>query len=135
MAWRAGYALGHGPHLAPGEPASERASFGDVVLVGRLREAIARLNPTIPQAAQEEALRRVMLLEGNSLIGSNRAFHTMLRNGVNVEYKRGDGSIAGDSVRLISFADVSDNDWLAVNQFTVIEGQHNRRPDVVILAC
>ena len=43
-----GYAVGHGPHLGPGEPASERGSFGDVVLVGRLRAAIRRLNPAIP---------------------------------------------------------------------------------------
>ena len=55
-----GYAIGHGPHLAPGEPAAERDSFGDVVLVGRLREAIRRLNPAIPEEAREEALRKVL---------------------------------------------------------------------------
>jgi type I restriction enzyme R subunit len=127
-----GYSLGHGPHFAPGEPSAERHSFGDVVLAGRLRAAIARLNPTIPQDAQEDALRKVQRVTTPSLIQTNRAFHRMLRDGVEVEYPRADGSIAGDHVRLANFQDVAANDWLAVNQFTVIEGQHNRRPDIVV---
>ena len=127
-----GYAVGHGPQLAPGEPAAERDSFSEVVLVGRLREAIRRLNPAIPDEAREEALRKVLRIATPSLVQTNRAFHKMLRDGVEVEYPRADGSIAGDHVRLIDFADVRANDWLAVNQFTVIEGQHNRRPDIVV---
>lgn len=127
-----GYAIGHGPHLAPGEPAAERDSFGEVVLVGRLREAIRRLNPAIPEEAREDALRRVLRVGTPSLTQTNRAFHRMLRDGVPVEYPRADGSIAGDHVRLVDFGDARANDWLAVNQFTVIEGQHNRRPDIVV---
>ena len=127
-----GYAVGHGPQLAPGEPAAERDSFGEVVLVGRLREAIRRLNPAIPEEAREEALRKVLRVGTPSLTQTNRAFHRMLRDGVPVEYPRPDGSIAGDHVRLVDFDDVRANDWLAVNQFTVIEGQHNRRPDIVV---
>ena len=127
-----GYAVGHGPQLAPGEPRTERDSFGEVVLVGRLREAIRRLNPAIPEEAQEEALRKVLRVATPSLVQTNRAFHKMLRDGAEVEYRRTDGSIAGDHVRLVDFEDVRANDWLAVNQFTVIEGQHNRRPDIVI---
>lgn len=127
-----GYAIGHGPHLAPGEPAAERESFGEVVLAGRLREAIRRLNPCIPEEAREEALRKVLRVGTPSLTQTNRAFHRMLRDGVPVEYPRPDGSIAGDHVRLVDFEDVLSNDWLAVNQFTVIEGQHNRRPDIVV---
>jgi len=127
-----GYAIGHGPDMAPGESASERDSFSDVVLKGRLREAIHRLNPAIPEEAREEALRKVLRHETTSLIGNNRSFHHHLRDGVPVEYRRADGSIAGDRVRLVDFADVKANDWLAVNQFTVIEGQHNRRPDVIL---
>jgi type I restriction enzyme, R subunit len=126
------YAVGHGPHLAPGEPAAERASFSEVVLVGRLREAIRRLNVSVPEEAREEALRKVLRVGTPSLTQTNRAFHRMLRDGVPVEYPRPDGSIAGDHVRLVDFAEVKANDWLAVNQFTVIEGQHNRRPDVVV---
>jgi type I restriction enzyme R subunit len=127
-----GYALGHGPDMAPGEPAAERESFSDVVLKVRLREAIHRLNPAIPVEAREEALRKLLRHETTSLIGNNRAFHHHLRDGVPVEYKRSDGSVAGDRVCLVDFADPAANDWLAVNQFTVIEGQQNRRPDVIL---
>ncbi len=127
-----GYAVGHGPHLAPGEPAAERDSFGEVVLVGRLREAIRRLNPSIPEEAREEALRKVLRVGTPALVQTNCAFHRMLRDGVPVEYPRPDGSIAGDHVRLVDLGDVRANDWLAVNQFTVIEGQHNRRPDIAV---
>ncbi len=127
-----GYARGHGPHLAPGEPAAERESFGDVVLVGRLRKAIDRLNPEVPADAREEALRKTLRVGTPSLTRTNRAFHRMLRDGVEVEYRRPDGSIAGDRVRLLDFASVQENDWLAVNQFTVIDGHHTRRPDIVV---
>ncbi len=127
-----GYAIGAGPDIAPGEPASERASFSDVILIGRLQDAIQRLNPQIPQEALDEALRKVVRLDTASVVGNNRAFHKMLRDGVEVEYSRADGSIAGDLVRLVAFADSAANDWFAVNQYTVIESQHNRRPDVVV---
>ena len=80
-----GYAIGHGPHIAPGEAAAERDSFGEVVLVGRLRVAIRRLNPRIPEEAREEALRKVLRVATPSLPQSNRAFHTMLRDGIPVE--------------------------------------------------
>jgi type I restriction enzyme, R subunit len=127
-----GYTVRHGPHLAPGEPAAERDSFGEAVLMGRLRQAIRRLNVSIPEEARGEALRKVLRVGTPSLTQTNRAFHRMLRDGVPVGYPRADGSIAGDHVRLVDFADVEANDWLAVNQFTVIEGQHNRRPDIVV---
>ncbi|MDD4886945.1 MAG: type I restriction endonuclease subunit R [Thiomonas sp.] len=127
-----GYTVGHGPEIAPGEPAAERASFGDVVLVGRLRGAIRRLNVAMPEDAREEALRKVLRVGTPSLAQTNRAFHQMLRDGVPVEYARPDGSIAGNHARLVDFDDVRANDWLALNQFTVIEGQHNRRPDIVV---
>ena len=127
-----GYAIGHGPHIAPGEPSAERDSFAEVVLVGRLREAIQRLNPSIPEEAREEALRKVLRVATTSLVQTNRAFHRMLRDGVDVEYPRPDGSIKGDKARLVAFGDVNANDWFVVNQFTVIEAQHNRRPDLVV---
>src|SRR5882724_6280243 len=134
LAWlgELGYAVAHAPHLAPGEIAAERNSFADVVLVGRLRDAISQLNPAIPSDARDEALRKVLRHDAPSLIGNNRAFHQVLHDGVPVEYRRDDGSIAGDNVRLIDFDNPEANDWLAVNQFTVIEGQNNRRPDVVV---
>lgn len=127
-----GYAVGHGPHLASGEPAADRESFGDVILTGRLREAIQRLNPSIRKEAREDALKKVLRVATPSFVQTNRAFHRMLRDGVVVEYQRTDGSIAGDHVRLVDFENIAANDWFVVNQFTVIEGQHNRRPDIVI---
>jgi type I site-specific restriction-modification system R (restriction) subunit len=145
-----GYAIGHGPQLAPGEAAAERDSFGEVVLVGRLRDAIRRLNPAIPEDAREEALRKVLRVGSPSLTQTNRAFHRMLRDGIPVEFiqpepsprpspngrggseAEGEGQRRWDIVRLIDFGDVLANDWLVVNQFTVIEGQHNRRPDLVV---
>ena len=127
-----GYAVAHGPHLAPGEIETERDSFADVVLTARLRAAIQKLNPAIPAEAREDALRKVLRVATPSLAQTNRAFHKMLRDGVDVEYSRADGSIKGDKARLVDFADVEANDWLAVNQYTVIEGQHNRRPDIVV---
>ena len=127
-----GYAIGHGPHIAPGEAAAERDSFAEVVLVARLRSALQRLNPAIPEDAREEALRKVLRIGTPSLTQTNRAFHKMLRDGVDVVYKRADGSTKNDQAWLVDFNDVRANDWLAVNQFTVIEGQHNRRPDIVV---
>jgi len=127
-----GYAVAHGPTIAPGEPEAERDSFGDVILVGRLRAAIDRLNPDIPAEAREEAFRKVLRPESPSLVGTNRAFHAMLRDGVEVEYRTDDGTIRGDRVWLVDFEEPARNDWLVVNQFAVIEGQHHRRPDVVV---
>lgn len=127
-----GYKSLYGPELAPEEPGAERSSFGDVVLVGRLRAAIDRLNPTIPADAREEALRKVLRPESPALIANNRTFHRMLRDGVEVEYRANDGTIRGDRVRLVDFDHTTQNDWLVVNQFAVIEGQNHRRPDIVV---
>jgi type I restriction enzyme R subunit len=127
-----GYAVEQALHLAPEESSAERSSFADVLLAGRLRNAIARLNPTIPCDAREEAFRKVLRHDAPSLVGNNRAFHRMLRDGVPVEYRRDDGSIAGDHVRLVDFDNPDANDLVAVNQFTVIEAQNNRRPDIVV---
>ena len=127
-----GYGIAHGPNIAPGEPGAMRSSFDQVVLVERLREAIDRINPDIPTEAREEAFRKVLRPDSPSLVGANRTFHQMLRDGVEVEYRRKDGSIAGDRVQLIDYEDFKNNDWLVVNQFTVIEGQCNRRPDIVV---
>lgn len=127
-----GYRLLNGPDIAPGEPAAERDSFGDVILIGRLQAAIERLNPDIPTEGHQDALRKVLRPENPSLIGINRRFHKMLRDGVEVEYQRPDGSIAGDHVRLIDYQEPSANDFLVVNQMTIVEGHHNRRPDLLV---
>jgi type I site-specific restriction-modification system R (restriction) subunit len=97
-----------------------------------LREAIGRLNPAIPEEARQEALGKVLRVGTPSLTQTNRSFHAMLRDGVPVEYRRKDGSIAGDHVQLVDFDEARGNDWLVVNQFTVIKGHHHRRPDSVV---
>ena len=127
-----GYQVRSGPEIAPGELFAERASYGEVVLKERLREALARLNPAIPPEAREDAFRKVTRPESPVLITNNRTFHRRLVDGVAVEYRLPDGRIKGDRVLLVDFEQPENNDWLAVNQFTVVEGQHHRRPDVVV---
>ena len=127
-----GYPVAHGPDLEPEGPACEREAFDKVVLEDRLKNALARLNKHLPSDAQEEAFRKVLRAHSPSLIANNRHFHKMLTDGVEVESRREDGSISGDAAKLIDFENPDNNDWLAVNQFTVIEGQHNRRPDIVV---
>jgi len=127
-----GYKTLFGPDIAPGELAAERSDWHDVILKNRLAAAIARLNPDIPADAQEAALKKILHPDSPSLFGNNRAFHKMLVDGVEVEYRRPDGTIKGDQVRIVDFTHPENNDWLAVNQFTVIENHNNRRPDIVL---
>jgi type I restriction enzyme R subunit len=129
-----GYAVLHGPAIAAGEPAAERtdANYRDVVLEGRLRQTLVRLNPDLPPEALEDAYRKLTRTDAPSLLECNRVMHRVLVDGVTVEYRRADGSIAGAQARVLDFDAPENNDWLAVNQFTVAEGQHTRRPDVVL---
>jgi type I restriction enzyme R subunit len=136
LAWLEGlgYGILSGPEIAAGEPGAERSdpNYRDFILERRLRQALVRLNFDLPAAAVEDALRKLARSDAPSLITRNHAIHQMLVDGVNVEYTRPDGSIAGAQARIIDFDNPENNDWLAVNQFTVVEGQHTRRPDVVI---
>ncbi len=127
-----GYEVLHGPDIGPEGAAPERGSYDEVLLTGRLREALARLNSHLPAETLEEVLRKVRQTETPSLVEENRRLHRYLVEGVPVEVARKDGSIGGNIARLIDFDDIEANDWLAVNQFTVIEHEHNRRPDVVL---
>jgi len=127
-----GYATLRGNDIAPGEPAAERTDYGQVILEDRLRQALARLNPTIPAEALDDAFRKLTRPEGPTLEARNQQVHRWLIDGVTVEYRHKDGHIAGAQVRLLDFDKPDNNDWLAVNQFTVIENKHNRRPDVVL---
>ena len=106
--------------------------FGDVVLEGRLRNAIVRLNPELPDEALDDAFRKLMSPQGTALEVKNESFHRMLIDGVNIEYRGEDGRIRGGLVKVIDFEDVEANDFLAVNQFTVVENKNNRRPDIVL---
>ncbi|MCY4318651.1 MAG: type I restriction endonuclease subunit R, partial [Alphaproteobacteria bacterium] len=126
------YAVLHGPDIGPEGPAPERCSYDEVLLTGRLRDALTRLNPHLSAETLEEVLRKVRQTETPSLVEENRRLHRYLVEGVPIEVAREDGSMGGDAARLVDFDDIEANDWLAVNQFTVIEHEHNRRPDVVL---
>ncbi|WP_108836705.1 type I restriction endonuclease subunit R [Tateyamaria sp. Alg231-49] len=117
--------------IGPDGSEKARGSYGEVVLSDVLQDAAMRLNPDIPQEALDAAIKQVQVSETPSLIEENRRIHRLLVDGVDVEYRRADGSIKGDKVRLIDFANPSNNDWTVTNQFTVVEGGHNRRPDIV----
>lgn len=118
--------------IGPEGHAAEREAFSDVLLVDRVRAAIARLNPHIPHEAQEDALKQLVATVSPSLIEENRRLHRLLVEGVPVEFYTADGTLRGDTVRLVDFDDPDGNDWLAVAQLTVVENGINRRPDVVL---
>lgn len=135
MAWLAelGYTVAAGPDIGPDGARPERAAYGETLLLPRLRAAIARLNPSLTPEAQGAVLAKVVQSEIPSLIEENRRLHRFLVEGVPVEVRRPDGSIGGEYARLIDLTNMAANDWLAVNQFTVIESKTNRRPDVVVM--
>ncbi len=127
-----GYEVLAAPDIAPEEMFSERSSYSDVVLVERLRAAIERINPQIPNEAREDALRKVLRTESPSLSLNNHRFHKMLVDGAPVEYRGEDGRTIHDHAWLIDFDDIDNNDWMVANQFTVIENSNHRRPDIVV---
>ncbi len=127
-----GWRIAHGPEIGPGELAAERADYGEVVLVQRLRDALGGLNPELSAETLGDAFRRITRPEGSTLEARNRSFHRMLIDGVTVEHKRPDGTIAGAQVKVVDFDEPENNNWLAVNQFTVTEDQNTRRPDIVL---
>jgi type I restriction enzyme, R subunit len=134
LAWceTLGFLVHSGLEIASGELGAERSNYNEVVLRNRLRAALHKLNPTLNVEILEESLRQVTIAASPSLIANNQTFHRSLVNGVAVEARREDGTIGAEIVRLIDFDKPNANDWLAVNQFTVLEGQHTRRPDIVL---
>ncbi|UCV12301.1 type I restriction endonuclease subunit R [Dechloromonas denitrificans] len=127
----AGYETLFGPDIAPDGEHPERADYLQVLLPFRLREVIHRLNPDIPTAAKEEALKQVLDLGIPALLSANRHFHKLLVGGVPVEYQK-EGETRGDFVRLIDWSNPAKNRWLAVNQFSIKGPHHTRRPDVIL---
>jgi type I restriction enzyme R subunit len=128
-----GYEYAFGPDIAPDGERAERADYGQVVLVGRLRDALVRINPDVPAEAIDDALRQVLRTDSPSLVVNNRAFHRMLTDGVDVAWRE-EGQERFGKVWLIQRdrAKIDQNEFLVVNQFTVIEDRRNRRPDVVV---
>ena len=134
LAWleSSGWHIASGTEMAPGVAGSERLGYDQVVLNSRLRAAVAQLNRNTPIEAIDDALSLLTRPRGTTLEARNRAFHRMIVHGVNVEYRDNRGSMQGAQVAVIDFAEPANNDWLAVNQFTVVENNRDRRPDVVL---
>ena len=125
------YSVISGPEMQPG-PNALRETHEDVLFLSTVRGALARLNPDLPEEALDDALRKLLRPEGSTLETRNRTFHRMATDGVTVEYRGSDGAIRGTQVRVFDFDDPANNDWLAVNQFTIVENKHMRRPDIVV---
>ena len=134
LAWleSLGYTILAGPEIAPGELGAERHDYGQVVLETRLRQALERLNPALPGSAIDEAFRKLVRPESPSLVANNHAFHQMLIEGVPVELEREGAPHGYQPVQVIDFESPENNDFLAVNQFTVVENRRERRPDIVL---
>lgn len=125
-----GYIYLNGLDISPDGIAQER-EYHEVVLRQRLQHAIASINPNVPADAQEEALRKVLRSDSPNLFLSNYIFHRYLTEGVEVEYRKGD-RIVGDKVWLVDYENPKSNEFLVVNQFTVIENNINKRPDIIL---
>ena len=134
MEWLSGvgWETAYGPDIAPGTPAAERDNYAQVVLEGRLKDALERFNPDLEDEALEAAYRRITNPDGPTLEARNRAFHLDLINGVTVDKRFPDGTVSGVPARIVDFEDPPENDWLAVNQFSAQETQTPRRPDIVL---
>ncbi|MCY4470040.1 MAG: type I restriction endonuclease subunit R [Thiotrichales bacterium] len=126
-----GYNVVGGPDMPPG-PHALRESYADTIFPSVIRGALARLNPELPAEALDDAFRKLTRPEGSVLAARNLAFHRMAVDGVTVEYRDERGAVRGAPVQVLDFEQPSNNDWLAVNQFTVVEGNHKRRPDIVL---
>ena len=118
--------------IGPDGKDPERSSYSECILIKRLETAIERINPHLPPEARQDALNKILATETPSLIEENRRLHSLIVDGINVEYYAEDGTIRGDQVFVIDFDNIEKNDWLIIDQFTVIENSHNRRPDVVV---
>lgn len=127
-----GYTYLCGYDIAPGEPNAERQTLNEVILENRLRAAIAKINPQLPAETIDEVVRQVLRSETHNLYDNNQRFHRLLTEGVPVSYPGADGRTQHDQAWLIDWDNPDQNDWLVVNQFTVIENHKNHRPDVVV---
>jgi len=127
-----GYTYLPAPEIASDGLFAERDQYGETILKQRLRTALTKINPKIPTPAIDDAIKRIISADSPSLVVNNRTFHKMLTDGVDVQFRNPSGRDVTDKVWLLDFNDPDANDWLVVNQFTVIENHVNRRPDVVV---
>jgi type I restriction enzyme, R subunit len=126
-----GFTHVYGPSIAPDSEAPERSRWDQVVLAGRLETALKRINSNLPSSVLETALKAVERTQSPDLLASNEAFHRLLTEGVKVSIQQ-DGAERGVDVWLVDFNNPANNEFLVVNQFTVIENNSNKRPDLVL---
>ena len=127
-----GYHTLHGPDIGPGGDAEERSGWDEVILTQRLNDAVARINRDLPQEAVNAVVTQVLRAESQNTLAENLRVHQLITQGVPVEYRHADGAIRHALAWLLDFDDPDNNEWLALNQFTIIEEGKNRRPDVVV---
>ncbi len=125
-----GYSYQLGTDISPDGEHPER-QYNEIVLITRLRDAIDKQNPTISQDAKEDALKKVLRTDSPNLLINNETFHRYLTDGVDVEVRTESG-IRGEKIHIIDFSNPENNEFLAINQFTVIEGNQNKRPDIIL---
>ncbi|TWO30672.1 type I restriction endonuclease subunit R [Seonamhaeicola sediminis] len=126
-----GYEYIYAPSIAHDGESPERSSYEEVLLTHRMAEAVRRINPTVPPAAQEEAIKEIQRIHSPELLSNNESFHRLLTEGIKVSYQK-DGQQRGDLVWLIDFNTPENNDFIVANQFTVVEDGVNKRPDVIL---
>jgi type I restriction enzyme R subunit len=122
----------HGRELAPDAPTADRKIWADVMLVERLRRAVARINPQLPSDAVQRACELALTSRSPSMIEDHRDFHDLLLSGVPVSYVDDEDVERHDHAWLVDFEDPANNEFLVVNQLTIIEGGKNRRPDILL---
>lgn len=127
-----GYQTAWGPNLAPGEDGEERASFDQVLLLDRMRSAVASINAGLDRELVDAAIKKLQRAESQNPIDENFRVHKLLAEGVPVEHRGADGQSRTERVWLVDFEHPERNDWVAINQFTIVENGKNRRPDVVV---
>ena len=125
-----GYTVFYGPDIVEGD--TKERDYNEVVLQQRLKNAIEKINPDIPTDAKEEAFKKVLRTSTINLFENNQAFHQMLTEGIDVKFSIEEGKTKTDKVWLIDFANPENNEFIAINQFTVIENHNNKRPDIVL---
>ncbi len=133
LAWfeALGWRTVKGSYLAPDGPGAPRGDYRDVVLLSRLEDAIARLNPNLGAEGQSQVIRAVLNVESQDLLEQNRRIMHLLRDGVDVEVQDPKHGLQTRKARLIDVADADNNDFLATRQFIVVEGREHRRFDIV----
>ena len=128
---RLGYNYAYGPEIAPDGERPERSGYDQILLLGRLEDALRRINPHLSPSILQTVLNDVRRVSSPDLLANNEAFHRMMTEGVKVR-RQDEGNERGELAWLIDFANLDNNEFLAVNQFTVIENHQNKRPDIVL---